>query len=64
MQRYYVSVNDQKEQTYLFHMERSSSGGAWKIVDAPVVPLWIHDVEAQLTIAIAHHEGQAGQAAW
>lgn len=40
--RYYVSVVDAQPKAYLFHMEFRN--GQWKIIDAPKVPQWIHDV--------------------
>ena len=47
--RFYVSVMDDYL-SYLFTMEEKQ--GEWRIIDAPKVPTWIHDMEEELSKAI------------
>ena len=47
---FYVTVFDKNLKSCLFTMKQIK--GEWKIIDAPKVPQWIHDVEKELENAI------------
>ena len=47
--QFYISVLE-RWTPYMFAVKERKEG--WKIVDAPKVPQWIHDVEVQIADAI------------
>jgi hypothetical protein len=49
--RFYVSVLDLQKKPHHFEMAKRTET-AWKIIDAPRVPSWIHEVEETLSNGI------------
>lgn len=47
---FYVCVADQNKRSHFFNMEQSPEG--WRIINAPMVPRWIMNVEQELSNAI------------
>ena len=45
--RYFVSVLDGNNESYMFTMEQSQNK-SWKIIDAPKLPHWIMETESRL----------------
>ena len=48
--RYFITVDCKPHKPQTFTME--FKGGRWNIIDAPLVPQWIHALEDQLSEAI------------
>jgi hypothetical protein len=49
--RYFVSVLDGNNDSYMFTMEQSEDK-SWKIINAPKVPQWIMETESRLEAVI------------
>ncbi|HYH16299.1 MAG TPA: hypothetical protein VD794_13815 [Flavisolibacter sp.] len=48
--KYFVCVIDKDAKGYFFNMEQR--GDRWQVLDAPKVPQWIKDIEADLAATI------------
>lgn len=54
--RYYVSISNAGANRFLFQME--SQNNRWRIIDAPKVPAWIHELKDDLGHAITETESR------
>jgi hypothetical protein len=54
--RYYISICDGNANRFLFQMEVENN--RWRIIDAPKVPAWIHQLKDELGHAITETESR------